>query len=99
MHNKTTLLPTLVLSIAMLPCLAVADELTQIIQQDLMTLGYDPGSTDGEATVATVIAISKFQSENGLAVTGDVDDATKAKLGLGAGAPAVTTAPAPAALP
>lgn len=54
-----------------LPALAVADELTQIIQQDLVTLGYDPGNTDGEATTETIIAISKFQAEHDLEVTGE----------------------------
>ena len=49
---------------------AFADELTEIIQKDLVALGYDPGNTDGDATTDTVIAISKFQSENSLDVTG-----------------------------
>ena len=50
---------------------AFGDELTQIIQQDLVTLGYDPGNTDGEATVTTIVAISKFQAEHDLEVTGE----------------------------
>ena len=50
---------------------AFADELTQIIQQDLAALGYDTGGVDGEMTMETVIAISKFQSENNLEVTGE----------------------------
>lgn len=49
----------------------VADELTQIVQQDLHALGYDPGSTDGEMTMQTAIAISKFQAEHDLEVTGE----------------------------
>jgi peptidoglycan hydrolase-like protein with peptidoglycan-binding domain len=53
------------------PAVVAADELTQIIQQDLMTLGYDPGGTNGEATVETVVAISKFQAEHDLEVTGE----------------------------
>jgi peptidoglycan hydrolase-like protein with peptidoglycan-binding domain len=60
----------MVLTVAMMPGLAVADALTQTIQQDLVTLGYDPGNTDGEATTQTVVAISKFQAENNLDVTG-----------------------------
>jgi peptidoglycan hydrolase-like protein with peptidoglycan-binding domain len=51
---------------------AVADELTQMVQQDLMTLGYDPGATTGEMTTATIVAVSKFQAENQLEVTGEV---------------------------
>jgi peptidoglycan hydrolase-like protein with peptidoglycan-binding domain len=50
---------------------ASADELTQIIQQDLTTLGYDVGSIDGELSTKTVIAISRFQSEHQLEVTGE----------------------------
>jgi peptidoglycan hydrolase-like protein with peptidoglycan-binding domain len=35
-------------------------------------LPYEPGNTDGEASVQTTIAISSFQSDNGLEVTGEV---------------------------
>lgn len=55
-----------------LPGLVLADELTQMIQQDLITLGYDPGEASGEATTKTIVAISKFQAENDLEVTGEV---------------------------
>jgi hypothetical protein len=51
---------------------AFADDLTRMVQQDLVTLGYDPGNTDGEATTQTIVAISKFQAEHDLAVTGEV---------------------------
>ena len=50
---------------------AAADELTQIIQKDLIVLGYDPGNIQGEMTTETVVAISKFQAENDLDVTGE----------------------------
>lgn len=64
------------LAILMLLCIiapagAYADELTQMIQEDLVALGYDPGNTDGEASVQTAVAISKFQAEHGLEVTGE----------------------------
>jgi peptidoglycan hydrolase-like protein with peptidoglycan-binding domain len=62
---------TVFLSVAIAPGLAIADDLTKIIQQDLVTLGYDPGNTDGEATTQTIVAISKFQAENDLDVTGE----------------------------
>lgn len=75
-----------------------ADDLTRIIQQDLVALGYDPGNTDGEATTPTVVAISRFQSENNLEVTGEATPQLagiiKAKLKGGAG-----TAAAPASDP
>jgi len=47
-----------------------ADELTQMVQQDLAAMGYDTGGTDGEMTMQTAVAISKFQAENNLEVTG-----------------------------
>lgn len=62
---------TLTLVACALPTLATADQLTMIIQQDLQTLGYDPGNTDGDMTTQTVVAISKFQAENALAVSGE----------------------------
>jgi peptidoglycan hydrolase-like protein with peptidoglycan-binding domain len=48
-----------------------ADDLTRIIQQDLATLGYDTGAVDGELSTKTIIAISKFQSEHDMEVTGE----------------------------
>ena len=52
--------------------LAQADELTQIVQQDLTAMGYDTGGTDGTATTKTIIAVSRFQSEHNLEVTGEI---------------------------
>ena len=49
----------------------LADELTQMIQKDLVALGYDPGTIDGQLTTKTQVAISKFQSDNGMPVTGE----------------------------
>lgn len=54
------------------PGTAFADELVQIVQQDLITLGYDPGAADGTATTKTIIAVSKFQAEHNLEVTGEI---------------------------
>mgnify|MGYP006367263219 CR=1 FL=1 len=51
---------------------ALADELVQIVQQDLTTLGYDPGAADGTATTKTIIAVSKFKAEHNLEVTGEI---------------------------
>ena len=55
----------LALLIALAPAMAGADDLTQMVQQDLVTLGYDPGGTDGQMSTPTIVAISKFQAENG----------------------------------
>jgi peptidoglycan hydrolase-like protein with peptidoglycan-binding domain len=52
--------------------LTFADELTKIVQQDLATLGYDPGTADGSSTTKTIIAVSKFQSEHNMEVTGEI---------------------------
>jgi len=51
---------------------ALADELTQIVQQDLTALGYDTGGVTGTASTRTVIAVSRFQSEHNLEVTGEI---------------------------
>ncbi|MGB5410100.1 MAG: peptidoglycan-binding domain-containing protein [Woeseiaceae bacterium] len=50
----------------------LADDLTMMVEKDLAALGYDTGVVDGEETMETVIAISKFQAENQLPVTGEV---------------------------
>lgn len=51
---------------------ALGDELTQIVQQDLITLGYDPGAADGIASTKTIVAVSKFQAEHNMEVTGEI---------------------------
>lgn len=48
-----------------------AGNLLQRIQVDLTTLGYQPGNTDGVMDTMTTVAISQFQAEQGLAVTGE----------------------------
>jgi peptidoglycan hydrolase-like protein with peptidoglycan-binding domain len=42
-----------------------------MIQRDLIALGYDPGDANGQMSTTTIVAISKFQAENGLEVTGE----------------------------
>lgn len=48
------------------------DDMTQSVQNHLQALGYDPGNTDGDVSTETIIAISQFQAENGMEVTGEV---------------------------
>lgn len=78
---------------------AHADDLTKIIQEDLVTLGYEPGNTNGESTVPTAIAISKFQAENNLEVTGEpspqLAGIIKAQISKGKPATASASAAAP----
>jgi peptidoglycan hydrolase-like protein with peptidoglycan-binding domain len=49
-----------------------SENLTQMIQNHLQALGYDTGGTGGDLTLETTIAISQFQAEKGLEVTGEV---------------------------
>jgi len=78
--------------------LVLADELTQIVQQDLTAMGYDTGGTDGTATTKTVIAVSRFQSEHNLEVTGEITPqlagVIKAAMSRESGPSAAASAPA-----
>ena len=99
--------PILLLAAVMAwPAFAAGDELTQMIQQDLTALGYDTGGASGELTTATAVAISRFQAEHGLEVTGEaspqlagiVKAAKKDKYVPAASTAAAPTAQDPAAL-
>ncbi|MGI9261127.1 MAG: peptidoglycan-binding domain-containing protein [Woeseiaceae bacterium] len=48
------------------------DDLTTMVQRDLTTLGYNTGGTNGDLNTETIVAISKFQAENNMEVTGAV---------------------------
>ena len=69
---RKMLVVTLLVAVLVYAGMACADDLAKIVQQDLTTLGYDPGNTDGEVTTDTVVAVSKFQAENNLDVTGKI---------------------------
>lgn len=64
-------IPMCLLLVFLSSAATMADELTQIIQKDLISLGYDPGNIQGEMSTETIVAISKFQAENNLDVTGE----------------------------
>lgn len=68
------------------------EQITQV-QQALIIKGYDPGTTDGVMGTQTQEALSKFQKDNGLKVTGTVDAQTAKALGVSASGKA-TTSPA-----
>jgi hypothetical protein len=55
--------------------LPTADNLLVRIQTDLVTLGYEPGNTNGVLDVMTQVAISQFEAEAGLPVTGEPSQA------------------------
>ena len=107
MQLKSILICALVVSL--MPFCATADDLTKIIQKDLVALGYDPGNIQGEMTTETIVAISKFQAENNLEVTGEASPqlagVIKAKLkekdnpGGGAASAPAAAAAAPATDP
>jgi len=75
---------------------AQADPLIQSIETDLAALGYQPGPVDGVETVETQIAISQFQADNQLEVTGNASPQLagiiKSRLNSG-GSPAQAAAP------
>lgn len=50
----------------------MTDNITQSVQKHLQALGYAPGNTAGQLSTDTVIAISQFQAEKGMEVTGEV---------------------------
>ena len=50
------------------------------VQQRLHDLGYQPGPVDGIAGKRTIDALKKFQENNNLPVTGNLDDETINKL-------------------
>ena len=90
----------ILLSAACLTTVAFADELTQIIQKDLIMLGYDPGNIQGELSTETIVAISKFQAENSLEVTGEpspqLAGIIKARINQGSSMPAAASVSASA---
>ncbi len=72
MQMQLTAITVALLLAATLAVTATADELTMMVEKELAALGYDTGPVDGEETLETVVAISKFQAENGMEVSGEV---------------------------
>ncbi len=94
------LMKTLLVTVFMLVAVpAVADDLTKMVQTDLAALGYAPGNTNGDLDTATIVAISKFQAENDLEVTGEpspqLAGILKAHLKNGGALKAAAAKPAP----
>lgn len=52
------------------------------VQTELLRRGYNPGGVDGEFGPATRGALLDYQQDNGLPVTGEIDEATLEALGL-----------------
>lgn len=54
--------------------------LVQLVQGYLADLGYDPGPATGELDTETVVAISQYEAEKGLPVTGEATAALARRL-------------------
>lgn len=91
---KTLIQKIAILLFTVASTLAMADDLTLMVEQDLAGLGYETGPVDGEETMETIIAISKFQSENQLEVTGEVSMDLARALAAKAANPGAATATA-----
>ncbi|HEX8846213.1 MAG TPA: YCF48-related protein [Pyrinomonadaceae bacterium] len=61
------------------------DDLVKRAQEALNAAGYDVGTPDGVAGTRTVAVIRQFQNDKGIPVSGKLDDATLATLGLAGG--------------
>src|SRR5262245_16745646 len=57
------------------------------VEQVLQSKGFNPGQIDGVADDATRAAIRSFQKDNGLPITGTIDQRTGEKLGITMGTP------------
>lgn len=72
----------------------VSREQVTAVQQALKDRGHDPGEIDGALGPKTRAALREFQKKEGLKVSGRIDSATLARLGVGAtGTAAATTQP------
>jgi hypothetical protein len=61
---------------------AEADTLVMSLQTKLKDLGYDPGPLDGAWGAKTKEALKKYQVENNLTATGEIDAPTREQLAL-----------------
>ncbi|MEE9398953.1 MAG: peptidoglycan-binding protein, partial [Dehalococcoidales bacterium] len=86
MKRISILIIILALASFMLLSIPLAAQYSQEVyqaQKTLKELGYNPGKADGMWGKATERAIKHFQVDTGLPVTGQLDEQTKAKLGIG----------------
>ena len=65
---------------------AAYDPEIEAVQRELSERGYNPGTIDGAMGRRTRGALREFQRSAGIPDTGDIDDATRAALGLAPGA-------------
>lgn len=74
------------------------DDIVRRSQAALGRAGYEIGNPDGQLGTRTVAAIRRFQTDRYLPVSGRLDEATLAALGVGNSATAVALSPHVAAL-
>jgi peptidoglycan hydrolase-like protein with peptidoglycan-binding domain len=91
----------LCLACSLAPVLVLADEETKQIQESLKAQGFFYGDVTGNPGEETTQAIRRFQIRNALAVTGQLDDATRSAIESGGQptAQAEATPPAPPSIP
>ena len=71
--------------IGMLETLPIGQNNANLVElhKGLKELGHDPGPIDGRLGLQTQAALKAFQTDYGLAATGEIDAETRAALGLG----------------
>lgn len=57
-------------------------EIVKKVQQALNDAGYDCGTPDGKAGPKTAEAVTRYQTDKGLDVTGTIDQALVSALGI-----------------
>jgi peptidoglycan hydrolase-like protein with peptidoglycan-binding domain len=57
-------------------------DLVSDVQRKLRTLGYDPGPVNGDFGAKTQAALAQFQLSSNIPVSGSLDQATLAELGV-----------------
>lgn len=99
MQTKTIVTVGVSVAFAAFALVAFADDLTMMVEKNLAALGYETGAVDGEETLETTIAISKFEAENNMEVTGSITPQLAGILSAKVSNPGSQPAPAPAAAP
>ena len=80
--KKVLLFFTIITFIYTLPLLYANNLELFYAQKKLKSLGYNPGIPDNIIGPITINAIRKFQEENGLQITGNLNEDTKNQLGI-----------------
>lgn len=82
MKKTIALILAALLALSGVAALAVDRETVKAVQEALNDAGYDCGTPDGVAGNKTAAAIAAYQEDNGLDVTGEIDDELLEDMGL-----------------